>query len=331
MFTFAWRRNERSSLFDPLLYLHPYLASGRRCMSTLIEPFMDSIARPQQPSLPSDGMEPCTTQIRPPVRWQLINARELWHARELLYFLIWRDVKIRYKQTVLGAAWAILQPALMMVVFTIFFGRMAGMAAGAGDHYSVFVLAGLLPWVFFSTAIANAGNSVVGAERMITKIYFPRLAIPFASVGAAVFDFGVSCGLLALMMAIYMVAPSPQLFLAPLLFVIILTAALGLGALVAALNVAYRDFRYVVPFLLQVGMFATPTIYTQPDAHSSPTLQFLLVVNPMTGLIGAFRSCVLGGDISWLPVAQSAAVVFLLFAASCLYFRHVEDTFADII
>jgi len=271
------------------------------------------------------------THIRPPQGWQLVNVRELWRFRELLYFLIWRDVKIRYKQTVLGAAWAILQPAMMMAVFTIFFGRMAHMSAAAGEHYSLFVLAGLLPWTFFSSAIANAGNSVVGSERLITKIYFPRLAIPFGSVGAAVFDFLVSCGLLAVMMAYFQTPLTPQLFLAPFIFIIVLLAALGLGALVAALNVAYRDFRYVVPFLLQIGMFATPTIYTQPTADSSATLQFLLVVNPMTSLIAAFRACVLGGPVPWVSVTIATGLILISLLAGCLYFRRVEDSFADVI
>jgi lipopolysaccharide transport system permease protein len=305
-----------------------FAASDARFMSTLIRPIEDALI---QPVATQPESEQPTTIIRPLKGWQLVNVRELWHARELLFFLIWRDVKIRYKQTVLGAAWAILQPAMMMVVFTIFFGRMAGMSANTGEHYALFVLTGLLPWTFFSTAIANAGNSVVGSERMITKIYFPRLAIPFASVGAAVVDFVVSCGLLALMMVYYQVWPPAQLVLAPLLFLIILMAALGLGTLVAALNVAYRDFRYVVPFLLQVGMFATPTIYTQPDVHSSRTLQLLVTLNPMTSLIAAFRSAVLGGEILWVPVLGSAALVVVIFAAGCLYFRHVEDSFADII
>jgi len=300
-------------------------------MSSLVDSNQKVLPDPNEAGSTMDSEDVSLTVIRPRKGWQLINLRELWHARELLYFLVWRDVKIRYKQTVLGAAWAILQPAMMMVVFTIFFGRLGGMSAGAGDHYPLFVLAALLPWTFFSTAIANAGNSVVGSERMITKIYFPRLTIPFASVGAAVFDFVVSCGLLALMMAYYGVSPTPQLLLAPFVFAIVLLGALGLGSLVAALNVAYRDFRYVVPFLLQIGMFATPTIYSSPDAHSSRTLQLLLIVNPMTNLIAAFRATVLGGQIPWLAAAQSGALILILFIASCLYFRHVEDDFADII
>jgi lipopolysaccharide transport system permease protein len=271
------------------------------------------------------------TRIRPAQGWQLVNFRELWQFRELLYFLTWRDVKIRYKQTILGAAWAVLQPAMMMVVFTIFFGRMAGLSGEAGSHYPIFVLAGLLPWTFFSTAITNAGNSVVGSERLITKIYFPRLAIPFASVGAALVDFLVACGLLAAMMAVYRVPPTPQVLLAPVIFALILLAALGLGTMLAALNVAYRDFRYIVPFLVQVGMFATPTLYMERPVGSSRLVQVLLLVNPMTSLIAGFRASVLGGEIPWGPVAVAATMGIGLFVGGCLYFRRVEDSFADII
>ena len=205
---------------------------------------------------------PIVTLIRPAQGWQLINFGELWQFRELLYFLTWRDVKVRYKQTLLGAAWAILQPLLMMVVFTIFFGRMAGVSSG-GVPYPLFAYAGLLPWTFFATAIAAAGNSVVGSERLITKIYFPRLAVPFAAVGAAVVDFLIAFGLLIAMMVYYRVAPGWGLLLVPVIFGAILLAALGVGTLLAALNVAYRDFRYVIPFLVQLWMFATPSVYMQ--------------------------------------------------------------------
>jgi lipopolysaccharide transport system permease protein len=271
------------------------------------------------------------TLIGPTRSWQLLNIRELWIFRELIYFLAWRDVKVRYKQTVLGAAWAVLQPALMMVVFSIVFGRMAKLPSGPGVQYPVFVLAGLLPWTFFSTAISSAANSVVGSERLITKIYFPRLAIPFASVAVALVDFLVACGLLALVMAYYHVAPTPQILLMPVILAIILLAALGLGTLLAALNVAYRDFRYVVPFLVQIGMFATPTIYMQPSGHEGRWIQTLLIANPMTGLIAGFRDCVLGGSIPWASVAAAAAVAVILFLSGCFYFRRVEDSFADII
>jgi lipopolysaccharide transport system permease protein len=299
------------------------------------------------------------TMIRPPQGWQWINVRELWQFRELLYFLIWRDVKVRYKQTLLGAAWAILQPLLMMFIFTIFFGRLAGVPSG-GVPYPLFAYAGLLPWTFFATAIANAGNSVVGAERLVTKIYFPRLAIPFAAVGAAVADFFIAFGLLIAMMVYYRVAPGPALLLTPAIFGAILVAAMGVGTLLAALNVAYRDFRYVIPFLVQIWMFATPSVYMEiadepaaaarasvssatppatpalsPPApvkrSDSGLVRTALALNPMTGLISAFRASVLGGTIPWGKLGASVTCAVLVFMAGCFYFRRVEDSFADII
>jgi lipopolysaccharide transport system permease protein len=269
--------------------------------------------------------------IRPTRGWQLINLRELWQYRELIYFLTWRDVKIRYKQTVLGAAWAVLQPAMMMVVFSIFFGHIAGVPAG-DLPYPLFVYAGLLPWTFFATAVSNAGNSVVGSERLITKIYFPRLAVPFASVGAAVVDFAVALGLLFLLMLYYGVMPGAGLVLIPLVFGVILLAAVGVGTLLAALIVAYRDFRYVIPFLVQVWIFATPTVYMDlTQGGGSEAVQFLLGCNPMTGLVAAFRAACLGGPIPWDQLGVAAGVSVGLFLAGCLYFRRVEDNFADII
>jgi len=262
--------------------------------------------------------------------WQLINVRELWRFRELICFLVWRDVKIRYKQTVLGAAWAILQPAMMMVVMTIFFAHLAQVSSG-GMPYYVFVYAGLLPWTFFATAIANSANSIVGAERLITKIYFPRLAIPFASVGAAVVDFVVAFGLLVVLMLWEGIAPGLNVLLMPLIFGVMVLAAVGVGTLLAALNVSYRDFRYVVPFMIQVWMFATPTIYMQPPEGGSVIGRLLLTLNPMAGLIAAFRASCLGGEIPWGQFATSTAMVVVVFLAGCLYFRKVEDSFADVI
>jgi lipopolysaccharide transport system permease protein len=291
-------------------------------------------SRAETPSFPPEpeGPEgPPVTVLRPPTGWQLINARELWQFRELLCFLIWRDVKVRYKQTALGAAWAVLQPLLMMIVFTIFFGRMAGVPTG-GLPYPLLAYAGLLPWTFFATAITNAGNSVVGSERLITKIYFPRLSIPFAAVGAALVDLVIASGLLVALMFYYRIAPGAGLLLAPVILALITLAALGLGALLAALNVAYRDFRYVIPFLVQLGMFATPTVYMQPTgAAKAGWAGVLLALNPMTPLIGAFRSATLGGPIPWAGLAIGSACVVAAFLLGCLYFRKVEDSFADII
>ncbi|MEI7686375.1 MAG: ABC transporter permease [Planctomycetota bacterium] len=272
------------------------------------------------------------TDILPPRGWRLINLGELWRFRELLYFLVWRDVKVRYKQTVLGAAWAVLQPAMMMVVFSIFFGRLANVSAGDGMPYPLFVLAGLLPWTFFSTAVGNAGTSVVGSERLITKIYFPRLMIPWSAVGAAVVDFLIAMGLLALMMAYYQRGPSWSILAAPLIYAFVVCAALGMGTLLAALNVAYRDFRYVIPFLLQLWMFATPSVYMQVKPGSLGAWEPLLELNPMTPLIAAFRAAVLGQEpIEWLSLGIAGALSLALFAFGCFYFRKVEDRFADII
>ena len=218
----------------------------------------------------------------------------MWKYRELLFFLTWRDVKVRYKQTALGAAWAILQPLMTMIVFSIFFGRLAGVSSGSVP-YPLFAFAGLLPWTFFSNAISGAGMSVVGSERLITKIYFPRLIIPISAVGAGLVDFLIACGMLGVLMACYRVAPPPAVVLAPLFVGGLFIAAVGMGSLLAALNVAYRDFRYVIPFMVQLWMFCTPTIYMQSNRVAHSHWRFLLPLNPAYGLISNFRACVLGG------------------------------------
>jgi len=270
------------------------------------------------------------TRIEATRGWQSINGRELWQFRELLYFLTWRDVKVRYKQTLLGAAWAVLQPALMMVVFTVFFGRMAKVSSG-DMPYPVFAYLGLVPWTFFATGMANAGNSVVGSERLITKIYFPRLAIPFAAVGAAVVDFLIAFALLLALVLWYGIHPGASLLLLPVVFAPIALTALGVGTMLAALNVAYRDFRYVIPFLTQLWMFATPTVYMQPDAGTSGGVRALLFLNPLTGLISGFRTVCRGGGIDWGQWGLSAGFAVVVFFLGCLIFRRMERDFADII
>lgn len=272
---------------------------------------------------------PPVAWIVPANGWQPVNVRELWRYRELLYFLVWRDVKVRYKQTALGAAWAILQPLLMMAVFSVFFRRMAGVDAGPMP-YAVFCYLGLLPWTFFATAVGGAGNSVVVSERLITKIYFPRLAVPFAAVGAAVVDFLVALSLLLGLMAWYGVRPGAGVLLLPVIFAEILLLAAGVGALLAALNVSYRDFRYVIPFMLQVWMFATPTIYMQPKGQGG-ALHVLLSLNPMTSLVAAFRAAWSNGPIPFLQLAICGAVAVAALCVGCLLFRRAERRFADII
>ena len=275
--------------------------------------------------------EPVVTRLRPYQGWEVLSLGELWRCRELVLTLAWRDIKVRYKQTVLGAAWALLQPGLNMVVFVFVFAR-AGGVASPGVPYPLFVYAGLLPWFFFSSAVGQAAQSVLGAERLITKVYFPRLALPFAAAGAAAVDFLIASTLLAGLMLWYGAAPGPYLLLAPVLAAVVLLAALGVGSLLAALHVAYRDFRYVTPFLLQLWMLATPSIYL-PDEAGASVPPWLAFVNPMTGLVSGFRAACLGGSgpFPWTPLAISTLTAALAFLIGCFYFRRVEDHFADVI
>jgi lipopolysaccharide transport system permease protein len=262
--------------------------------------------------------------------WRLVDLRELWRYRELLFFLTWRDVKVRYKQTILGAAWAVLQPLATMLVFSLCFGRIAANAASPVP-YSLFVLAGLVPWMFFSNAIALAGQSVVGSQNLVTKVYFPRLIIPMGAVGAGLVDFIVAFGLLVAMTAWQGVAPGWSSSLVPLLTLGLVIAAMGVGALLSALTVAYRDFRHAIPFLVQFWMFATPSIYLQAGSGIDPRLSYLLPLNPAYGLIANFRQSMLGGAIDWYSLVVSGSVGAILFLVGCLYFRRVERDFADII
>jgi lipopolysaccharide transport system permease protein len=267
------------------------------------------------------------TVIAPSAGWQAVNIRELWRFRELIYFLVWRDVKVRYKQTVLGAAWAVLQPTLLMIVF-VFLGKMTKVP-GAGEP--VFIYAGMLPWTFFATAMASAGNSLVNSERLITRIYFPRLAVPLAAVGAAIVDFIIASGVLLIMMVWQGKAPGISILMAPIIFALIVIAATGIGTLLAALTVAYRDFRYVIPFLVNFLLIATPTVFWPVSQESLRLSNPLIAINPMSGLIASFRSAMFNEPIPWPLLAVNAAVVLVVLVLACFYFRRVEDTFADIV
>jgi lipopolysaccharide transport system permease protein len=262
--------------------------------------------------------------------WRFLDLADLWRYRELLCFLVWRDVKVRYKQTVLGAAWAILQPFATMVVFSLFFGRLAEMPS-AGFPYPLFVFAGLLPWFFFSNAITSASQSVVGNQKLVTKVYFPRLLIPIGAIGPGLVDLAISFGLLLAMMVFYGVAPGWGMLMVPVLAFVLMTAALGVGTLLCALTVAYRDFRYVVPFMIQLWMFATPCVYMEAGLLMGPRWETMLPLNPAYGLIANFRAAVLGTPFDLYALAVSSAVSLLLLVAGCLYFRRVERSFADII
>ena len=262
--------------------------------------------------------------------WQLLDFGELWRYRELLYFLTLRDIKVRYKQTVLGAAWAILQPLATMFAFSLFFGRVAGNPLSSVP-YSLFVLAGLVPWMFFSSAIAAASQSVVASQTLVTRVYFPRLIIPMGAVGAGLVDFAIAFVMLVLMMAFYGVAPHWWCMLVPCLMLGLVIAALGIGALLSALTVKYRDFRHVVPFLLQFWMFATPCIYLQREPAFGAVGRLLLAINPIYGLIANFRAALLGLPLDLPGLAVSALVGVILLIVGCQCFRQMEGAFADII
>lgn len=256
------------------------------------------------------------------------NLKEFWRYRELLYFLVWRDIKVRYKQTLLGAAWAIVQPFFTMVVFSIFFGRMAQMASN-GYPYPIFSYTALLPWTYFSGALSLAANSLVGSGGLITKVYFPRLIVPVSSVLSGLVDFAFAFLVLIGMMIFYGYAPTIYTILLPLFLLLALTTALGVGLWLAALNVKYRDVRYLIPFLTQFWLFATPVVY--PSSLLGEPWRTFYGLNPMVGVVEGFRWALLGDKPPELMILVSAIVSIVLLVSGVIYFRRTEDTFADLI
>jgi lipopolysaccharide transport system permease protein len=266
--------------------------------------------------------------IQPARNWRLVSLKDLWAYRELLFFLTWRDVKVRYKQTALGAAWAILQPLFMMIIFTIFFGRLAGVDS-AGIPYPLFALAGLVPWTFFSNAITASGNSLVGSANLITKVYFPRLIVPAAAMLAGLVDFALAFLLFCVMMAYYRVGPSIQVLFLPVLIVMTALFALGVGTWMSALNVKYRDVRFALPFLIQLWLFVSSVIL--PSSALPQKYRWLLMLNPMSGIIEGYRSALFGLPFDWPALATAAGITIVVLAYSIYSFARVERSFADII
>ena len=261
-------------------------------------------------------------------RWISLELRDLWAHRELFYFLAWRDVKVRYKQTALGASWAILQPLISMVVFTMLFGRLAHVPS-EGEPYAIFSYAGLLPWNFFTTALTNSSNSLVSSTNLITKVYFPRLLVPTASVGAALVDIAIASMMLFAIMPIYGVDFHASLImLVPLVALTALTAA-ALGIWTSALNVKYRDIRYALPFAIQISMFLTPVIY--PVSFLPDRWRWVLRLNPMSGIIEGFRDAIFGRPFDWSGLAISAVVTGVILVAAVCIFSRMEQEFADVI
>ena len=267
--------------------------------------------------------------ICPSTGWVGINPRELWDYRELLYFLVWRSLKVRYKQTILGVTWAFLQPLMAMLIFSVFFGRLAKIPSD-GVPYPVFAYCGLLPWQLFSLAVTECGNSLVGNQHLITKVYFPRLIIPIAGVVAGTVDFAIAFALLLAMQVYYGIYPGGRLLFFPVFILFALVTALAIGIWLSALNVKYRDVRYVIPFLTQFWMFATPVAY--PSSLVPARWRPLVGLNPMAGVVEGFRWALLGTRSGTGPLMLvSALIVLLMLLAGITYFRSTERTFADLI
>jgi len=276
-----------------------------------------------------------TEIIRPRRGWTAIDFRELWRYRELLFFFVWRDVKVRYKQTLLGAVWAILQPFLTMVVFTVFFHRMANISSG-DLPYPIFSYAGVLPWTLFAAGLSASANSLVGSQALLKKVYFPRLLLPLAAVGAPVVDFCLGFLVYIGMMFWYGIMPSWRLLLVPPLLLLVALTSLSMGFWLAAINVRYRDVRYVIPFFVQIWLFVTPVIYPT-DKITSHLVKiglppWLYGLNPMVGVIQTFRWALVGESTNVAPLlVMSLVIVGILILTGAFYFRRTEQVFADIV
>ncbi len=278
---------------------------------------------------PISDTEDLVTFLKPAKGWLSIDFKELWRYRELIYFLTWRDIKVRYKQAVLGIAWAVLQPLMTMLIFTVIFGTLLK-TPSQGIPYPLFSLTALLPWQLFASALQRSSTSLVGNANLLTKIYFPRLAIPLASIFAALVDFLISFVVLIGVMVYYRYMPGWNALWVPLLVLLALLTALAVGLWLSALNVQYRDIQQIVPFLIQVWMYASPIVYPI-ETIPAGIWRWLYSLNPMVGVIQGFRWALLGGTPPDLTLVISVAMVLILLVSGLYYFRRMEKTFADIV
>jgi lipopolysaccharide transport system permease protein len=324
------RDRDQHSLAITQRLLSADFLEGSRIVTPTAEIARTENALPVNPGSGSTEVDLPVTVIERRSGWQLVDLAELWRFRELLFFLVWRDVKVRYRQTVIGVAWALLQPLATMAAFSLFLGRVAS-SPEATVAYPLFVFSGLLPWGFFSGAVSSAGGSVVASERLITKVYFPRLMIPFGTVAAGLLDFVIAFGVLVFLMPWFGAWPGVSFLVLPLVVGVLLALGLGMGVFLAALTVAYRDFKVVVPLVMQLWMFATPAIFMQNPAVFGPRMKGLLLLNPMHGAIVNFRAAVLGGPFDWPALGASTLAALVVLVGGCFYFRRVERGFADII
>ena len=266
--------------------------------------------------------------ISPPKKWIPIDLHELWNYRELLYSFTWRDIKIRYKQTALGFLWAVIQPLFMMLIFTVVFGRLARMPSD-DVPYPLFVLAALLPWTLFAEGLTRSTSSMITNAGIMTKVYFPRLIMPFSGVLSPLVDFAVSLTILVVMMAYYGFIPTLNVLFLPLFILLALATSLGIGLWLSALNVRYRDFQYTIPFLIQLGLFASPVVY--PASLVPEPVRFLYGLNPMAGVIEGFRWALLGTEMPGAMILVSVCMVFVLLVSGAFYFRKMEQYYADVV
>jgi lipopolysaccharide transport system permease protein len=261
--------------------------------------------------------------------------KDLWRYRELFYILSWRDLKVRYKQTIIGVAWSVLRPLLTMMIFTFVFGQIAKFTAPPGVEYAVLVFAGLLPWQFFAAGLSESSNSLIGNERLISKVYFPRMIIPAASVITSLVDFLISLGIMFVLLLWYRTVPSINLVFLPLFIIMVFFASFGIGLWLTALNVKYRDFKHVVPFLIQIGLYLSPVGFTSDKASTMipEKLRMLYYLNPMAGVIDGFRWCFFGDKtpIYWTGMFLSLAVIIIFLLIGIRTFRKMEKSFADLI
>jgi lipopolysaccharide transport system permease protein len=277
----------------------------------------------------ADAAQPPPIEIAPSTGWRALDLRELVQYRELLHVLVWRDVKVRYRQTLLGVIWVVAQPLMTMVIFTLLFNRVAKIEAGGGVPYSLFIMAALVPWTFFSTGVNLASNSLIGSAHLISKVYFPRMIVPAASVLSGVVDMAVTFVLVLLMYVWYSVAITAWIAFVPVAALVAALFAFGCGLWLSALNVEYRDIRVVIPFLMQLWMYATPVAY--PTRVLPAKYQWIVKANPMTGIIEAFRASLLGQPFPAGAFAYSIAVTLVVTISGAFYFRRVERQFADVL
>jgi lipopolysaccharide transport system permease protein len=277
----------------------------------------------------ASAITPNVVRVEPSRGWVSLRIKELWEYRELLYFLVWRDVKVRYKQTALGATWAIIQPFFTMIVFSLFFGRLAKVPSD-GVPYPIFSYTALVPWSFFAYGLSQASNSLISSSNLITKVYFPRLIIPMATVMSGVVDFALAFVVLIGMMFYYGVMPTANVLWLPLFLLLALVTALGVGLWLSSLNVKYRDVRYVVPFITQFWMFATPIAYS--SSLLSQPCRTIYGLNPMVGVVEGFRWALLGTKTAPGPIiALSSLAALVILIGGAFYFRRMEKTFADLV